>query len=310
MVRLTRLPPVVLAALLGAVVFLAARPASAQIPGPLFDQLPGARGTGMGRAFGAIADDPSAIRINPAGIAQQKSITVGTAYQRNADELNQHTWSVVDSKTSELAAGVSYSVVNDNALGFAGRDYKKAPPYSMLSVAIGDTSVETFRLGLAFHWLRTDTPVTPKARQIYELTAGAIVPFEKFWGLKVAAVGRNLLGSDYNLLARQVDVSGVVTPFSIFRGVAALTVDASKRKEAGLGYGFGGEVEIVKQFRLRLGMRRDPSTRDTFVGGGLGLEGKEGGLLYGYERNLTTRGLPTTKKQTNQHTVELFLKWL
>jgi len=72
-------------------------------------------------------------------------------------------------------------------------------------------------------------------------------------------------------------------------------------------------VEIVKQFRLRLGMRRDPSTRDTFLGGGLGLEGKEGGLLYGYERNLTTHDLPsaiTTKKQTNQHTVELYLRWL
>lgn len=303
--------------------------ALAQIPGPAFDTLAGARSIGMGRAFSAIADDPSAIRINPAGLSVAKYVAVGTLYQNNQDprdHLNEHTFTVVDSKSSNLAGGVAYSIVNDNALGFIGTDFKP-PAYSLLSVGLSDSTLESFKFGATFHWIRTDFPVTWTAEHEFDFTIGALIPLRKLWGLQIGVVGRNLLGSKKRfilttdnvavltlpngilnnsiysrLLPREFDTTGVITPLDILRVAGGININFDSTKDKGIGYNVGAEVEVVKELRLRAGMRRDSPTGDHFLGLGIGLEGAEGSLIYAYERNFSI--------DTNQHTVELFIRWL
>ncbi|MEW6778037.1 MAG: hypothetical protein AB1405_17195 [Bdellovibrionota bacterium] len=289
---------------LAALFFLAVSPARAQIPGPEFDTLQGARSMGLGRAFSALADDPSAVRINPAGLSQAQAFTAGVSYQRNTDELNQHSFHLVDAKTTQMAVGLSYSIVNDNVLAVAGNDYDDAPVFSYLSLGLADSTIEKFKLGLTVSWLRVDNhlPDVPTATHDIELTVGALIPFKDFFGLQIGLVGRNLLGENDRYLARHFEVSAAGTPFKILRFAGAVQIDATSKEDADMGYGFGGEVEFVKNLRVRTGFRRDVGTRDHFLGGGVGFEGTEGGLIYAYERNLSL--------DTNQHMVELFFRWL
>lgn len=279
--------------------------APAQIAGPAFDTTAGTRHIGLGRSFTAIVDDPSAIRINPAGIGQAKAVQAGVRYQRNVDEFNQHTISFVDSQTSPLAVGVSWTVVNDNALGVIGADYGDDAewPYQMVSIALADTTLKSFILGITGHWLRTDQPASMEAHHVFDMTAAAMIPLKELMGLQVAVVGRNLIGDDPSFLPREFEVAGAFVPLEWLRGVGKFQWEWSgnDNDERGAGFGFGAEVEPKKDWRLRAGGHRDATTGDWFIGAGTGLEGKEGGISYAYERNFSL--------ETNQHTIELYLRW-
>lgn len=305
--------PVLCAALLLALL-CAPHTARAQLRGPSFDTQSSARGSGLARAFSALADDPSAVRINPAGIGQVPYYGVDVLYQSNealSNRYNQYTVSFVDSKTSELAAGVSYSVVSDNAFGFIGNEFDEAPPFSYAVIALADTSIEGFDFGMSFQWLRTDKPVTTHAHQDFEITVGGIIPFDDLMGLRIGVVGRNLIGSDRVRLAdgisyirplpREFELAGSLVPWEFLRFAGAFKFDYSSRDDKSLGFGIAGEVEPYDELRVRMGYRRDAPTEDYYLTGGAGFEGKEGALIYGYEYNLSLK--------TSQHTVQLLMRW-
>ena len=104
----------------------------------IFEQ--GAKATGMGGAFAATADDPSAIFYNPAGLAQQRSLTVlgGATFINFTNEF-------VGDPNSEFTSGVE---------GKYNR-HTFVPPNVYATIPIGNNL--TIGLGAFSAWgLRTD----------------------------------------------------------------------------------------------------------------------------------------------------------
>lgn len=298
---------------LSAAAWLAPSLAHAQLRGPSFDTQASARNAGLAGAFSALADDPSAVRVNPAGLGQIEYVGFDALYQSNeavTRRYNQYTVTFVDSQSSELAAGVSYSVVSDNAFGFVGNEFDEPPPFSYTVLALADSSIEAFNFGMSFQWLRIDKPVTPQAIHDFELTVGGIIPFDDLMGLRIGIVGRNLIGSDKILLSdgsyirplpREFELSGALVPWEWLRFAGAFKFDYSSTDDKSLGFGLAGEVEPYDEVRVRLGYRRDAPTEDYHLTAGGGLEGKEGALIYGYEYNISLN--------SHQHTIQLLMRW-
>jgi long-chain fatty acid transport protein len=100
----------------------------------------GAKANGMSAAFVATADDPSAIFYNPAGLAQQRELTVLTGAT-----IIQFSNEFVGDPQSEMTSG---TVGRYNPHTFV-------PPYLYVSVPIGNNL--TFGAGVFSSWgLRTD----------------------------------------------------------------------------------------------------------------------------------------------------------
>ena len=87
-----------------------------------FLQIPvGARGTALGGAFSAIADDPTALYWNPAGITQNKGTAVTASYSSMFAGLTHNF------------AGATFSVGESNKLGIS------AVSFSSGDIPVNDT---------------------------------------------------------------------------------------------------------------------------------------------------------------------------
>jgi len=109
----------------------------------IFEQ--GAKATGMAGAFAATADDPSAIFYNPAGLAQQRSLTVlgGATFINFANEF-------VGDPNSEFTSGVEG---NYNHHTFVPPNvYATIPIGGNLTLGIGAYSAWGLRTDWASPW--------------------------------------------------------------------------------------------------------------------------------------------------------------
>jgi long-subunit fatty acid transport protein len=126
--------------------------ATAQAGGPIH----GARAAGMGTAFIGLADDPSALLHNPAGIAQLTGaqiyggvtlLSAASEYssgQIEEDTLNQlyfptHLYLVNHPPTSRLAFGLAF----DSPFGIGGREWDQQGATRYLST---ENSIATFAI--------------------------------------------------------------------------------------------------------------------------------------------------------------------
>ena len=102
---------------------LAAKSSSAQFLSLGF----GARALGMGEAFVAIADDPSSIYYNPAGLALREPLEKGAegANTKNSELLISHSWHIQDTGLTQLAyisRSAGFSLTYFSAGSLEGRD--------------------------------------------------------------------------------------------------------------------------------------------------------------------------------------------
>lgn len=266
---------------------------------PKFDLTPGGRSIGMGRAGASLIVDPALVRLNPAALARLKMFSIGGGYQRNADGSDQYNIGVIDSVTTELAAGLYYSMESDAGFGFMGKDIRP-PRYSYLSLGIAD-GYPLFGIplyaGAAVNWLRTDIPIEGGSDHVVDATFSAHMdPLPNLWNLSAALVGRNLIGTDKERLARNVEITGSIAPLEWLRGAGGVITDLTRSSDLDAGFLVGIEAEPVKELLLRGGVLREPAIRDFLMTMGAGFENPNVSIVFAYQRNL--------RREANQFTIE------
>jgi hypothetical protein len=146
----------------------------------------GARALALSEAYRAIATGNDAIYMNPAGLTQIPKYSPELHYLFNLDDQNHELdVSVVDSKTSPLAAGLGYT--------FQGREFtKRATLQHTATLALAYPIIPTlFSVGVGLKYVNiTDAFVGNYLNALSgDLGLLATIP----GGISVAAVGYNLI---------------------------------------------------------------------------------------------------------------------
>ena len=187
-----------LAALLGVVTVLAAGEARAQ-------DFVGARALALGEAYRANATGNDAIYLNPAGIVLLPRFATELHYKIDLDEEeHQLDLSVVDSKRSDVAAGIGYT--------FDGSQFTKR------------TSLQhTATLAVAYPFFER------------MLNVGA--------GLKYVNVSDAILGNYLNALSADVGVLAAL-PFGVSLGGVGYNLIPIRSARVPLSAGFGASIDL------------------------------------------------------------------
>ena len=248
-------PFLLLAALLAGPALAAPEP-----PTPGAPDLSRARALAMGNAFRAVATSNDAIFLNPAGMAVGQRYAVdGSFTLAPATDARLWSFSVVDSKTSQVAAGAAYSVLRGD--GLEGPVKGSA---SHLGIAVPFAGVGT--LGLAGKYLRFDRPDPTNA---VTLDVGLLLRLAD--RLSAGAVATNV-----------IDVRSDEAPFGAgfglsygddasFRLAGDVSLDLSRDDSTPATLHGGAEYLVGGGLPLRVGFRRDVEGARNYLSGGLGL---------------------------------------
>jgi len=98
-----------------------------------------AKSEGMGGAYSAIADDSSAVTINPAGMVQVKNSQISVMHNQSMEDINQEYFSYV-TKWGEKALGGSLVYL----------DYGSQPAYDPLNTYLGNFRPTSYALSMAY----------------------------------------------------------------------------------------------------------------------------------------------------------------
>lgn len=165
----------------------------------------GTRALSMGEAYRSIASSNDAIYFNPAGLVQLPRYSPEIHYQLNlANEEHQADVSVVDSKTSQFAAGVAYT--------FDGREFSKRASLQ-----------HTATLAMAYPFLEK------------MLCVGAGLKYVNVWD---AVVGNylNALSADVGLLSR--------LPFGVSLAGVGYNLIPIRSARVPMSAGFAGSIDL------------------------------------------------------------------
>lgn len=280
-----------------AVLILAASPAAAregrQPPTPGAGDVSRARALALGGAFRAVATSNEAIFLNPAGMAITHRYALDGNFTLDpATELRQWSFSVVDSKTSAIAAGAAYSRIRGEGLEGDARG-------SMVNLGIAVPFGGFGALGFGGKYLSFESPDSTNA-----ITADV--------GLLVRLAGRLTAGAvAYNV----IDIASTEAPFGLglglaygddvsFRLAADVVLDLSREDTTPTTLHAGGEYFVAGGLPLRLGFRRDTESSTNHVSGGLGFIAPIFGIDLAYVQGLDP-DLPSDR--TFSVTLGLFL---
>lgn len=240
------------------IIFFPARSFAQEIEGP--------RVLGLGGAFAAIADDTSAVRINPAGMALKKTYTVELNSQRIHGGPEALNVTIIDSHTSELATGVSYTREKEKEIR---RDF------GILAIAqpYGD-----FFIGMSAKYF-SDKGTDEKD---YSYDVGAIMHASD--RLSIGLVGKNLASTRFAFV-RKTYTAGLA-----YLLVPALTASFDATKDPDLTgddkiYAAGLEYAFNQELRIRSGYTDDTITDITYYSVGFTYAAPEISLNYGYRRD-------------------------
>ncbi len=201
---------------------------------------------GMGGAFGSIADDNSAIIINPAGMSAKKRYGAHIGYlYTNPDTESRVDFSAVDSHTSQVGVGVAYI-----------RDYYRTPSFGVqrntyvTAISMGTPGI--FSAGING---RMDQFTQGLSGESQTLGYGIIFsPGLSFLNLSIAGLNlTRIKGTREQLPPRLID-AGISLQL---QDVLTISFDGVKNLEISTGknidYHAGGEIVLVKQIVLRGG---------------------------------------------------------
>lgn len=232
--------------------------------------LVGPRALGMGGALRASSAGSAAVLVNPAGMSMAKQYVMGGHYQfRSSDAAHHAHASIVDSYTTAIAAGLSYSYVN------ASPDRTLATQGGGLDL---EESEQTHEVGLSLslplgQWLLfglTTRYINYKARLADAVPGGVFGPSLSTVGLdvgaivrlgdwvRVAAVGHNVVPVHDQLYPQQLGLGTAISPMpwltAEFDSVIDFTSDPS-----GVSVNFHGGLEgfFANSYAFRLGTQHN-----------------------------------------------------
>lgn len=238
-------------------------------------ELQSARSFAMGGAYRALGMGTEAVLGNPAALALWKMYRMEL---HGAWDTHNHGSfggvSVMDAKTSDLAAGLDYHLVSISHDG--NRD---TAHYSTLGFALPITP--GVLIGTSIHYLKGNGLILANATTV---DAGLLVRFNE--GLTLGVSAHNLIDTHNTELARYYSAHmGYLA--GLFTLAADVQGDYQSREKPVYDYHGGIECILGEAIPVRLGYSYDGFKQTSQLGVGLGfLTGEGGGIDVGYRHDL------------------------
>jgi hypothetical protein len=263
-------------------VLLAPQGAAADV----FVELSGARSLAMGGAHRGLGNSNESVWLNPAGMALTRRYSIDVQYNYGgADRLSHANASVVDSKSSPLAAGLSYTRDWGNPSGVN-------PTINRTHAGMAYGFNQVFAVGATGHNVSGEFNLDGKREKFtdWSATAGVAASLGQTVGLGV--VWHNLFDAKNDrLLPPSVGFGGSLQVQQLSLA-ADLELNLRPDIKKNLAYHAGAELFLMQLVAVRGGWRlggSDPArtgTRSQYVSGGIGLINAAYGMNYSVERSL------------------------
>ena len=231
----------------------------------------------MGDAFRAVASSNEALFFNVAGLAQAEKyeIDAGYALNRSVTDLSRLDFSVTDSRTSRVAAGLAYTRLTGD-----GTSGPTEGHIGTLGMAFPFSDVAAF--GLSVKYLSFERPDPTNA------VTGDLGLFVKAgeW-VRVGAAAYNVV----DVTSREAPLGaggGVSIGNDLdFRAAFDAAFDLSRNDETPLSLHAGAEYLAGGAFPLRAGFKRYDAEDRNYLSFGTGYLTPEFGLEGAFVQNLT-----------------------
>ncbi len=245
---------------------------------------PGPKPLGLGNAYNAVADDNSAIELNPGGMAQVKRYEIDVNYLFS-DYSQQWRFAVLDSVSSSLAMGLSYSQINF-------KEDAQNPAFGELGVSSLTRAQDTI-IALAGGSDYLFAGVNAAYQKINER------PGDYFWTFSAGAIIKpvpqllNLSFTIYNFATAGADNHEVLRRWSAgastFLQYILASVEWSKMEASGDIWSFGIEGFLPQQVSIRSGYFRGKSSLEEGYGVGIAWRIQQIGLNYSFQKRYSDK---------------------
>jgi len=232
-----------------------------------------ARNFAMGGAYRALGPGGESLGGNPAAMLLQKVYVMElTGAWDSENKFGFASASIVDSQTTQVAAGLSYHFVS---LG-RGEDRRSA---HLTSLGVAIPLSDNLYAGATVRYLL----IADTANAI-TMDAGLLLRLSD--ALRVSASGHNLIDIRHPEMSRYFAV-GLAYSAGALTATADVRVDFSSKPSTQAAYSGGLEYVVAGAFPLRAGYSYDNIAGTQFVSGGVGiLGGAGGGLDFGYRHEI------------------------
>lgn len=245
------------------------------------DDIIGAQAEGLAGAFRALAFDNSAIDLNPAGMALYPRIAFDLGYRMATDPKgSRYQLSIIDSLTSNLAAGMAYSLESAQ-LPESGK-ITRAQRF-LMGFALPVVPKTTFA-GFTVRYLRMDYPGDVAVPDLRAVTADFGVLIRPTRMLAVGMSINNIVDADRVELPMNAGGGiGLIVPYegAPFLMLAAdVTVDMGSTDKTQWGWATGGQASVGGGAWLRGGYAKSAATGQEHTAAGFTIAGERWGLDY------------------------------
>jgi len=240
---------------------------------------PGIKSIGLGNAYNAVADDNSAIELNPGGMAQVKHYEIDVNYLIS-DYSQQWRFAVLDSVSSSLAMGLVYSQISF-------KDGAQNPAFGEIGVlSLNRAQDTTIALGSGSDYLFAGVNAsyqkikeTPRD-YFWTFSAGTIIkPVPQLLNLSFTIYNFATAGAD-NHTIRQRWSAGAST----FVQYILASVEWSKMKDSNDIWSVGIEGYLPQQIILRSGYFRGKTAQEEGYGAGISWRVQQLALNYSFQK--------------------------
>ncbi len=245
---------------------------------------PGVKTIGLGNAYNAVADDNSAIELNPGGMSQVKHYEIDVNYLFS-DYSRQWRFSVLDSVSSPLAMGLSFSqisfkdVAQHSAFGELG--VSSLTRSQKITIAIGSGSDYFFAGVNASYQKIKETP----GDYFWTFSAGAIIkPVSQLLNLSFTIYNFATAGAD-NHSVKQKWSAGAAS----FVQYILASFEWSKIENSDDLWSIGIEGYLPQQIVLRSGYFRGKRAHEEGWGAGFSWRVQQIALNYSFQKRYSDK---------------------
>ncbi len=240
---------------------------------------PGVKTIGLGNAYNAVADDDSAIELNPGGMAQVKHYEIDANYLFS-EHFQQWRFSVLDSVSSPFAMGLSYSQINF-------KDEREHPAFEELGVSsLSRAQKTTIAVGSGSDYFFAG--VNASYQKIKE------TPGDYFWTFSAGTIIKplpqllNLSFTIYNFATAGADNHSVKQKWSAGAGTFVqymlVSFEWSKTEDRDDRWALGIEGYLPQEIVLRSGYFRGRSAEEEGWSAGLSWRVQQLALNYSFQK--------------------------
>jgi len=214
---------------------------------------------GLAGAYSAVADDCSAIYMNPAGMSQTSAYVFDLNYQVDKS-IDSKLWgvSIIDSTTGPVALGLGYYKAGRDDDVWAAKERAFGHDYSNLSdreelfsIALSEMYSPSFFVGFAYKYIKQrseqDDDDSIDAGLLYRLNPQ----------ISFALVGKNLMDTEFKEY-HKLYTAGIAYKASNMLNLSFdITKDDTTKKENDVTYSYAAEIFTFSSLFLRGGYMID-----------------------------------------------------